>query len=81
MLVCLNHAVRFVKIKTIKSIEGAFKVFEDLGKAKNCGSLDSMENSPKLLIYTDSPLNILVKEVEEKNKFLVESGYWKLNPN
>lgn len=33
------------------------------------------------MFYTDNPLNILVKEVEEKNKFMIERGYWKLNAN
>ncbi len=35
--------------------------------------------TPKLLTSSDSPLSIMVKEVEEKYKPLIERGYWKLN--
>jgi hypothetical protein len=35
--------------------------------------------TPKLLVGSESPLSILVKEVEEKNKFLLEKPYWRLN--
>ncbi len=34
-----------------------------------------------MLASSESPLSIMVKEVEEKNKGMIERGYWKLNPN
>lgn len=52
-----------------------------MGKIKYTSPLESIESNPKLLISTDSPLSIMVKEVEEKNKGLIERGYWKLNSN
>ena len=69
------------KIKACKSTDVLFRSFEELGKIKTISSADGVERNPKLMFYTDSPLNIMVKEVEEKNKFLIERGYWKLNAN
>lgn len=52
-----------------------------MGKIKANSSAEGIERNPKLMFYTDNPLNILVKEVEEKNKSLIERGYWRLNAN
>lgn len=56
-----------------------YKSFEELGKIKHVGSTDTIEYFPKILIASESPLSIMVKEVEEKYKGLIERGYWKLN--
>ena len=81
VLVCLNHAIKLCKLKGIKNSDVVYKPFEELGKAKMTILSESIEQSPKLLFSSDSPLSIMVKEVEEKNKPLIERGYWKLNPN
>jgi hypothetical protein len=79
VLVCLNHAIKHCKLKAIKNLDLVYKAFEELGKTKTTSMLESIEQTPKLLVPSDSPLSIMVKEVEEKNKSLIERGYWKLN--
>ena len=69
------------KIKGCKNTDVLFRGFEELGKMKMNSSAEGIERNPKLMFYTDNPLNILVKEVEEKNKFMIERGFWKLNAN
>lgn len=81
MLICLNHAIKLTKVKTNKSLELMYKSFEELGKIKHVGTVDTIEYIPKILIACESPLSIMVKEVEEKYKGLIERGYWKLNAN
>ena len=71
MLICLNHAVKLSKVKTTKSLDNIYKVFEELGKVKYNTSAEGLQRNPKILYYTDSPLSILVKEVEEKNKYIL----------
>jgi hypothetical protein len=66
-------------LKAIKNLDLVYKAFEELGKTKTTSMLESIEQTPKLLVPSDSPLSIMVKEVEEKNKSLIERGYWKLN--
>lgn len=61
VLVCLNHSVKLTKIKGIKSLDLIYRAFEELGKIKMTCSADSIENSPKYLNASDSPLTILVK--------------------
>jgi tetratricopeptide (TPR) repeat protein len=81
LLICLNHAVRLSKIKAAKPTDAHYRAFEELGKVRPNSSSEGIERSPKLLYHTETPLSIMVKEVEEKNKFLLERSYWKLNAN
>lgn len=63
MLICLNHAIKLTKVKSSKSLELIYKSFEELGKIKHVGSTDTIEYFPKILIASESPLSIMVKEV------------------
>lgn len=60
LLACLNQAAKQSKIKSQKHVDWS-KSFEELGKVKLNSSIDGIEYNPKLLIYTDNPLNIMVK--------------------
>lgn len=72
--------MRLAKIKSHKNGDWG-KSFEELGKIRHNSLMDGLEYNPRLLAYTDTPLSIMVKDVEEKNKFLIERGYWRLNQN
>ena len=80
-LICLNHAVKLSKAKAHKSTDAIYEAFKELGKVKELTGNEGIEHRPRLMIGSENPLNILVREVEEKNKFLLEKAFWRLNPN
>jgi len=64
LLVCLNTAVKLSKVKPIKNLDIVYQAFEELGKIRHTGLMDTIEYYPKLMVYTEGPLNIPIKQVQ-----------------
>jgi hypothetical protein len=63
-LVCLNTAVKLAKVKPFKNLDIVYQAFEELGKIRHNSSQETIEYIPKLMVFTDSPLNIPIKQVQ-----------------
>jgi hypothetical protein len=42
VLVCLNHAIKLSKLKGIKNLDVVYKSFEELGKIRFVGTIESL---------------------------------------